>query len=98
MTTLNAYATLAEFKDYARNRGGSVSVDSMDDAVIEILLKSASEYINTQTGRIFFPLIKTHYLDVPSADNIDPRTLYVDGDLLEVISPTYRDWETLHLS
>lgn len=91
MTTLNAYATLQEFKDFVRSRGGSVQTDTTDDAVVELLLKSASRYIESATGRNFTPLVETRYYDVPSGDEIDPRMLKVDGDLLEVITLTNGD-------
>ncbi len=39
MTTLNALATLADYKAWFTMRGGSTSTDTADDAVIELLLK-----------------------------------------------------------
>lgn len=91
MTTLNAYATLQEYKDFVRSRGGSVQSDSTDDAVIEFLLKSASRYIESATGRNFTPYVETRYYDVPTGEEIDPRLLKVDGDLLEIITLTNGD-------
>ena len=90
MTTLNCYATLAEFKAFTTDRSGSISTSSADDAVIERLLKTASRYLDTKTGRRFTPYIETRYFDVPSSDDIDPRLLEVD-DILEIISVTNGD-------
>lgn len=90
MTTLNAYATLKEYKDYVRSRGGTVTDDVVDDAVIELLLRVASRYLESQTGRHFTPWVETLYYDVP-VDTRDPRLLQLDTDLLEVISLTNGD-------
>lgn len=96
MTTLNAYATLAEYKAFAVSRGqsGATATDTGDDAVIEMLLKAASRYIDTQTGRHFYPLVQTRYFDVPD-DQIDVRSLKLDADLLEVISLVNGDGVTI---
>lgn len=94
MTTLNAYATLAEFKAYASDRGGDdPTADTPDDVVIENLLKAASKFLDTKTGRRFTPYVETRYYCVP-----DGRTLYLDDDLLEVISITNGDATTLSSS
>lgn len=90
MTTLNAYATLKDYKDYIRSRGGTVTDDVIDDAVIELLLRTATRYIESQTGRSFVPWIETLTLDVPM-DTRDPRLLQLDNDLLEVITLTNGD-------
>lgn len=91
MTTLNAFATLAEYKDYIRSRGGSVKTDTTDDAVIEFLLKTASRFLEAETGKRFIPYIETRYYDVPTEEEIDPRVLKLDGDLLEIITLTNGD-------
>lgn len=91
MSTLNAYATLADYKDYIRSRNGNVPADTTDDAIIESLLVSASRYIDSQTGRHFYPFIETRYYSVPGVDEVDPRLLNLDADLLEVITLTNGD-------
>ena len=93
MTTLNAYATLAEYKQFIASRGlaGTVGTDTSDDAAIEFLLVGASRYIDQQTGRHFFPIVKTRYFDVPDWGAIDPRVLRVDDDLLEILTLTNGD-------
>lgn len=83
MTTLRAYATLAEYKAYVTARGQTATTDAGDDAVIEMLLKAVSRYFDDRTGRRFYPYIQTRYFDVP-----DSRTLKLDADLLEVITLT----------
>lgn len=86
MTTLNSYATLAEYKAYTTARGQTSTTDTSDDAVIESLLKAISRYVDTQTARWFYPRIETRYFDVPYS-----RELVMDADLLEVLSITNGD-------
>lgn len=81
MTSKNAYATLAEYKSYVTARGQTASTDATDDVVIDNLLEQASRYIDDETGRVFYPFIQARLFDVP-----DSRELFVDEDLLEVIS------------
>lgn len=52
----NAYATLAEYKSWISMRGqdGTVSADTSDDSVIEILLEAASRHIDKETGQRFY--------------------------------------------
>jgi hypothetical protein len=95
MTTLNSYATLAEYKSFVTARGQTSTTDSTDDSVIEMLLKAASRYIDNQTARRFYPFVQTRYYDVPDAESIDPRMLRLDGDLLEVISIVNGDGVTI---
>jgi hypothetical protein len=53
----NGYATLAQFKAHISMRGlaGSVGTDTSDDAVIELMIESASRYIDRETGERFYP-------------------------------------------
>ena len=95
MTTLNSYATLADYKAFVTSRGQTASTDTADDAVIEMLLKDASSLINDATGRFFYPYVQVRYFDVPSLDDVDPRLLKLDADLLEVISITNGDGVTV---
>jgi hypothetical protein len=95
MTTLNSYATIADYKAYKTSRGQNASVDVFDDSVIELLLKSASRYIDSKTGRHFNPYIETRYFSVPGSDCSDPRVLTLDDDLLEVIGITNGDGVTI---
>jgi hypothetical protein len=96
MTTLNAFATLAEFKAYFNSRGGtSLQSDVGDDGVLEQLLLMASEHLEDQTSRRYVPYVDTRYFDVPAPDSLDPRELRLDDDLLEVISLTNGDGTTV---
>ena len=90
MSTLNAYATLGEYKAWIAVRGlaGSVGTDASDDTSIEIILKGVSHYIEQQTGRHFTPYIETRYYDLPPVDALEPRVLRLDDDLLEIITLT----------
>jgi len=92
MTTLNAYASLGEFKSYVTSRGGiSLPANVTDDLVLEQLLKSASETVENETSRRYNPFVETRYFDVPAWNNPDPRELKLDADLLEVITLTNGD-------
>ena len=93
MTTLNAYATLAQFKaySYARGQSAAMTIDATDDTVAEDLLKAASRLIERKTARFFYPRVETHYFDVPTGEELDPRQLRMDGDLLEIITLTNGD-------
>lgn len=77
---MNAYATLAEYKKFVTSRGQTPTTDTNDDAVISILLDSASRFIDVETRRKFYPTIEAHLFDIPS-----DRHVYLDADLLEVI-------------
>ena len=88
MTTLRAYATLAQYKAYVTARGQTTTTDSADDAVIEQLLKAASRYAENKTGRIYYPRVQTRYFSVPDEECEDPRELELDADLLEVFTVT----------
>jgi hypothetical protein len=57
MTITNGYASLAEYKTWIATRGlsGSVGTDTSDDAMIELLIESASRYIDREAGRRFYP-------------------------------------------
>lgn len=83
MTTRNSYATLAEYKAYVTSRGQSVSISDLDDSVIEDLLEAASRYYDRQTSRKFYPSVYSRSYDTPEG-----QTLWVDFDLLEVVSIT----------
>jgi hypothetical protein len=54
MTISNGYASLAEFKAWITVRGGTISTDAADDAVMEDVVEQASRYIDEQTGRRFW--------------------------------------------
>ena len=97
MAVINAYVTPADFKAWLATRGlvGSVGTDATDDTVIEDLLESASRYVDGETGCTFFPRVETRYFDVPDSESYDPRLLYLDDDLLEVITLKNGDGTTI---
>ena len=94
MTTVNSYASLAEYKAYVTARGQSVTTDTADDAVVERLLKAASRYLDDATGRFFYPYIQTRYFSLPE-EEADGRTIIMDEDLLEVITLVNGDGTTI---
>ena len=95
MTTLNAYASLAEYKAFVTARAGTTTVGADDDSVVEQLLKAASRLIDDSTDRHFYPIIQTRYFDVPKANDLDPRMIKMDDDLLEVITLVNGDGTTI---
>lgn len=80
MTTTNAYATLDEFRDYAI---ANQTPNAADDVVIDKILEAASRYIDSATGRKFYPRVETRYFSLPNGDG---RQLWMDEDLLAVTS------------
>lgn len=82
MTIINGYTTLQQVKDLLKIEQD----DFADDAVIEDLISQASRWIDTETGRRFYPSVETHSLNVP-----DGRGLYLDDDLLAITTLTNGD-------
>jgi len=89
---INSYATLADFKNFISVRGQStnMSTDVVDDAQISEILEGTSRYIDTLTHRTFYPRYETRYFSVPQNQG-NLRTLYLDDDLLSVVSITNGD-------
>ena len=80
---MTAYASITDFKAYAR----ITSTDTTDDGVIGDILESASKLIDTETRRTFYARVETRLYDVPKTD-----TLYIeDDDLLTVTTLTNGD-------
>ncbi len=83
MTINNGYASLTDFKNFARIS----SSDAADDWVIENIIEAASRVIDNETRRTFYARTETHYYDVPVGD-----TLYImDDDLLTITTLTNGD-------
>src|SRR5687767_1135016 len=82
----NLYGTLADYKAYSTARGQLSTSDISDDGVIVDLLEQASRYFDEKSGRQAYPTIETRLYDVPS-----DSTLWLDGDLLSVITLTNGD-------
>jgi hypothetical protein len=86
MTPKNSYSTLQEFKNYFTARNGTaIPADTVDDGVLEQLLENASRYIDSKTGRWFYPRIETRYYDIPDYP-YDGRDIYLDADLFEILT------------
>ena len=86
MSIVNGYVTLASYNRFAKN-----STDSDRDIVLEDLIEEVSRFIDDETWRIFYPRVETRYHDTPESG----RELWVDGDLLEIITLTNGDDSTL---
>ena len=84
----NGYATLQNFKDYH----AITSTNVVDDSVIEVLIESASRYIDNETGRRFYAsAASTHYYDVPKHTT---TALILDDDLASVSAVVNGDGST----
>lgn len=64
MAITNGYATLAELKAYL----GLPSDDTVDDAVLEARIESASRAIEQETGRVFYATTATRYFTAEHGD------------------------------
>lgn len=85
MTIVNGYATLAQFKAWAR----IVDTDSPstdDDAVIENIIEAASRYVDREAQKVFYLTTETRKFDIPRG-----RQLMLDKDLLSVTALTNGD-------
>ena len=83
---LNGYSTLKAVKELLVLD----LFDATDDSVLNSLINSVSRFIDDKTRRTFYPRIEARKFDTP-ADN----ELWVDDDLLEVISVTNADAATI---
>jgi hypothetical protein len=87
MTITNGYATLAEFKSWAR----ITSTSTDDDSVAEAIIEGASRYIDAEAQRVFFTTSSdTHTFDMPVRD-----TLLFDADFTTVTTVTNGDGSTI---
>jgi hypothetical protein len=72
---VSGYATLNEYKAWIAVRGlsGNVGTDTSDDSSTEILIESASRYLDRETGRRFYPDASdgTYYFQAQDAFNLD---------------------------
>lgn len=92
MGAINSYATLGEYKEWIRKGLVAVTSDATDDAIISRILGSASRFIDAKADRTFFPRVQTRQFDIPLPDQ---RTLPIDDDLLEIITLTNGDDNTI---
>jgi len=88
MTITNGYATSTDFKDYH----AITSTNAVDDLVIDLLIESASRYIDNDTGRRFYAsTASTHYFDTPPSST---SPLILDEDLVSCTSLVNGDGST----
>lgn len=85
MNLENAYATLAQLQAYLPNSA------NITTAIATHALNAASRQIDRHVGRLFYPQIKTNYYDIPTL----PNKLYLQDDLLEVLTLTNGDGTTM---
>lgn len=84
MTITNGYATLDQYKAYQKIQ----STNTTDDTFIELVIESASRWIDEQCNRRFYQsdTYETHYFDVPSGD-----LLMLDMEAVTIASVTNGD-------
>ena len=84
----NSYTTPAQFLRWTTPI--DTDPDWGDDTVIASIMEAVARYMDAQCNRVFFPFVETKSFDVP-----DERGLYLDDDLLEIISITNGDGDTV---
>jgi hypothetical protein len=90
---INSYATLLELKNYMSPRGlsgASITTDTNDDSIMEVMLQGISRWIDDQTHRTFYPRQEIRYFDLPS-EQTSAEILFLDDDLLSIDSMTNGD-------
>jgi len=83
---VNGYTTLAAVKGLLE----VASTSTLDDGVINDLITQISRYVDDKTSRKFYPRVETRVFDVP-----DGRELWMDDDLLEVVTVTNGDGDAI---
>jgi hypothetical protein len=85
---INPYCTVADFKAFITPPGQVLPVAIADDLFVEDVIERASRRLDNLMGmdRVFYPHIKAYYADIPNG-----RELWIDDDLLEVITFTNGD-------
>ena len=90
---INSYATLLELKNYMSPRGlsgASITADTNDDSIMEVMLQGISRWIDDQTHRTFYPRQEVRYFDLPE-EQTSAEILFLDDDLLSIDSITNGD-------
>jgi hypothetical protein len=91
MSLINAYALFNDFKDWVTSAGVSPGEDVTNENVVNDILEAASRYFDKNTGgRTFYPRVETRNYDTPLRTRND-RELWLDDDLLEIITVTNGD-------
>lgn len=87
-----SYATLADFKSYISEMTGGIQTTftAAENTVLQLFLDQADAEINGYTGRHFGQGANnhTHYY---TEEDIDGDTLYLDADLVSVVTLTNGD-------
>jgi len=92
MTARNAYATVTQLKAFMPNSS------NIDTATAELDLEAASREFDKQSGRIFYPTIKTNLYDTPKKnhlvfhDDLLEMLTFTNGDGTEIESTNYKLW------
>lgn len=93
---INGYTTLAVWKEWKRSTK-DIKADTTGDSVINEIVEGVSRYIDDETARTFYPRVQSRVFDAPRGTR-DDRVLWLDDDLLEVISVTNGDDSTVSSS
>jgi hypothetical protein len=87
---INGYTTLAVWKNWKASAGQTLASETTDDGVINEIIEGVSRYIDDETARTFYPRVQSRVFDAPRGTKND-RVLWLDDDLLEIISVTNGD-------
>ena len=94
---INGYTTLAVWKEWKQSSGTALATDTTDDSTINEIIEGVSRFIDAETGRTFYPRVQSRVFDAPRGTK-DDRVLWLDDDLLEVLSVTNGDDTTVSSS
>jgi hypothetical protein len=87
---INGYTTLAVWKNWKASAGQTLASETTDDGVINEIIEGVSRYIDDETARTFYPRVQSRVFDAPRGTKND-QVLWLDDDLLEIISVTNGD-------
>jgi len=82
----NGYCTLTKAKNYLNSKG--LTVDAIDDSVIEDMIGAASRYIDAATNETWYSTTATEYYDAPRHQN---GSIFFDHSVTAITSVTNGD-------
>ena len=91
MIVSNLYIKTSDFKAWQR----TTSTDAADDAVIDDMIEQVSRFIDSFTGRHFFPTIQARLYNIPAFQDFNRNTIMLDDDLLSLTTLLNGDGTTI---
>jgi hypothetical protein len=93
VTVSNLYLTTADFLLWKSPQGNTTNAN--DDAYIDALCEAVSRFADNYTGRHFFPNIQARLYNIPSFQDFERDTIYLDDDLLAITTLLNGDGTTI---